>query len=78
MGGDIRSQFPAAAPQRRRRIEPDREGEQVVHGVVRLLRVATLVSIEATYDQTPPRVKLSDGTLGIPAEALNSFVVPSN
>ena len=44
----------------------------------RRLGVATRVIIEAMYEQRLPRVKLSDGTLGIPAEALNSFVVPSN
>lgn len=34
------------------------------------LGVATRVIIEAMYDQTLRRVKLSDGRLGIPAEAL--------
>lgn len=44
----------------------------------RRLGVATRVIIEAMYEQKLPRVKLSDGTLGIPAEALDSFTVPSN
>jgi hypothetical protein len=43
----------------------------------RRLGVATRVIIEAMYEQKLPRVKLSDGTLGIPAEALDSFTVPS-
>jgi hypothetical protein len=42
------------------------------------LGVATRVIIEAMYEQKLPRVKLSDGTLGIPAEALNSFVLPTS
>jgi hypothetical protein len=43
----------------------------------RRLGVATRVIIEAMYEQKLPRVKLSDGTLGIPAEALDSFTMPS-
>lgn len=43
----------------------------------RRLGVATRVIIEAMYEQKLPRVKLSDGTLGIPAAALESFTVPS-
>lgn len=43
----------------------------------RRLGVATRVVIEAMYQEELPRVKLSDGTLGIPAEALDSFVVPT-
>ena len=39
--------------------------------------VATRVVIEAMHEQKLPRVKLLDGTLGIPAEALDSFVIPS-
>lgn len=41
------------------------------------LGVATLVIVEAMYEKRLPRVKLADGTLGIPAEALDSFVVQS-
>jgi hypothetical protein len=43
----------------------------------RRLGVATRVIIEAMYEQKIPRVKLSDGTLGIPAASLETFVVPS-
>lgn len=39
--------------------------------------VATRIIIEAMYEQKLPRVKLPDGTLGIPAKALTTFVVPS-
>lgn len=42
------------------------------------LGVATRVIVEAMYDKRLPRVQLDDGTLGIPAEALDSFVVPSS
>jgi hypothetical protein len=43
----------------------------------RRLGVATRVIIEAMYEQKIPRVKLADGTLGIPATALEAFTVPS-
>ena len=43
----------------------------------RRLGVATRVIVEAMYEKRLPRVKLADGTLGIPADALDSFVVPS-
>ncbi len=43
----------------------------------RRLGVATRVIIEAMHEQKIPRVKLSDGTLGIPAASLETFVVPS-
>lgn len=39
--------------------------------------VATRIIIEAMYEQKFPRVKRPDGTLGIPAKALTTFVVPS-
>jgi hypothetical protein len=39
------------------------------------LGVATRVIIEAMYDKRLPRVRLSDGTLGVPRAALDSFVV---
>lgn len=45
--------------------------------VARRLGVETRVIIEAMYERKIPRVKLSDGTLGIPAKALASFTVPS-
>lgn len=43
----------------------------------RRLGIATRVVVEAMYDRRLPRVKLPDGTLGIPVSALDSFVVPS-
>ena len=43
----------------------------------RRLGVATRVIVQAMYDQRLPRVRLEDGTLGIPAEALESFRVPT-
>ena len=39
------------------------------------LGVATRVVVQAMYEKRLPRVKLEDGTLGIPAEALESFHV---
>ncbi|MEA3019722.1 MAG: hypothetical protein QOI47_1246 [Actinomycetota bacterium] len=41
----------------------------------RRLGVATRVVIQAMYEQRLPRVRLDDGTLGIPADALDSFEV---
>jgi hypothetical protein len=41
----------------------------------RRLGVATKVVIQAMYEQKLPRVKLDDGTLGIPADALEHFQV---
>lgn len=35
------------------------------------LGVRTLVVIEAMYERRVPRVRLPDGTLGIPADALH-------
>jgi hypothetical protein len=43
----------------------------------RRLGVATRVIVQAMYERKLPRVKLEDGTLGVPAEALDSFQVPS-
>jgi hypothetical protein len=37
------------------------------------LGVATRVVVKAMYEKRLPRVKLEDGTLGIPADALDSF-----
>ena len=42
----------------------------------RRLGVATRVIVQAMYERKLPRVKLRDGTLGVPAEALDSFQVP--
>ena len=41
----------------------------------RRLGVATRVIVLAMYEKKLPRVKLEDGTLGIPADALDSFQV---
>ena len=43
----------------------------------RRLGVSTRVVVQAMYENRLPRVRLTDGTLGIPADALESFVVPS-
>jgi len=39
--------------------------------------VPTRVVIQAMYEKRIPRVKLPDGTLGIPADALETFQVPA-
>lgn len=41
------------------------------------LGVRTLVVIEAMYEKRAPRVRLPDGTQGIPADALNLIDVQS-
>jgi hypothetical protein len=41
----------------------------------RRLGVATRVVVQAMYEKRLPRVKLEDGTLGVPADALESFHV---
>ena len=41
----------------------------------RRLGVATRVVVRAMSERRLPRVKLEDGTLGIPADSLNSFHV---
>jgi hypothetical protein len=41
------------------------------------LGVATRVVVQAMYEKKLPRVRLEDGTLGVPAEALETFQVPS-
>lgn len=43
----------------------------------RRLGVPTRVIVRAMYEHKLPRVKLDDGTLGIPADALDAFQVPS-
>jgi hypothetical protein len=43
----------------------------------RRLGVATRVIVQAMYEKKLPRVKLEDGTLGVPADALDTFQVPS-
>jgi len=39
----------------------------------RRLGVPTKVIVQAMYERTIPRVRLADGTLGIPADALADF-----
>ena len=39
----------------------------------RRLGVPTRIVVQAMYEKRLPRVKLEDGTLGIPANALDSF-----
>jgi hypothetical protein len=43
----------------------------------RRLGVPTRVVVQAMYERTLPRIKLDDGTLGVPADALDSYQVPS-
>jgi len=43
----------------------------------RRLGVRTRVIIQAMYEKKLPRVKLADGTLGVPADALDEFQVPA-
>jgi hypothetical protein len=42
------------------------------------LGVRTRVVIEAMYERRVPRVRLEDGTLGIPEDALDSFELPAS
>ena len=44
----------------------------------RRLGVPTRVVVEAMYERTIPRIRLDDGTLGIPADALDTFEAPSH
>ena len=43
----------------------------------RRLGVPTRVIIQAMYEKKLPRVRLSDGTLGIPSDALDASQVPT-
>ncbi len=43
----------------------------------RRLGVPTRIVVQAMYERKLPRVKLDDGTLGIPSDALERFQVPS-
>jgi len=43
----------------------------------RRLGVPTRIIIQAMYEQKLPRVRLADGTLGIPADALHTFQAPT-
>jgi hypothetical protein len=50
---------------------------KLIPEAARRLGVATRVIVQAMYERKLPRVKLEDGTLGVPTEALDSFQVPS-
>jgi hypothetical protein len=43
----------------------------------RRLGVPTRVVIEAMHEEKLPPIRLSDGTLGIPADSLETFKVPT-
>ncbi len=43
----------------------------------RRLGVPTRLIVQAMYEKRLPRVKLEDGTLGVPADALDAFHVPT-
>jgi len=43
----------------------------------RRLGVPTRLVVQAMYEKKLPRVRLDDGTLGIPADALDDFQVPT-
>ena len=43
----------------------------------RRLGVPTRVVVQAIYKKKLPRVRLPDGTVGVPAEALETFTVPT-
>ena len=43
----------------------------------RRLGIPTRVVIQAMYDKQLPRIRLADGTLGVPADALDHFQVPA-
>ena len=43
----------------------------------RRLGVPTRVIVQAMYEEKLPRVRLADGTLGVPSDALDAFQVPT-
>jgi len=43
----------------------------------RRLGIPTRVIIQAMYEKKLPRVRLADGTLGVPSDALDEFQVPA-
>jgi len=45
--------------------------------VARRLSVPTRLIIQAMYEKKLPRVRLVDGTLGVPSGALETFQVPA-
>ena len=44
----------------------------------RRLGVPTRLIVQAMYEKKLPRVRLADGTLGVPADALDGFQVPTS
>jgi hypothetical protein len=44
----------------------------------RRLGVPTRLIVEAMYQKKLPRVRLADGTFGVPADALDDFQVPTS
>jgi pyridoxal biosynthesis lyase PdxS len=44
----------------------------------RRLGIPTRLIIQAMYEKKLPRVRLADGTLGVPADALDGFQVPTS
>ncbi len=43
----------------------------------RRVGVPTRLIIQAMYEKKLPRVRLADGRLGVPAETLNEFHIPT-
>ena len=43
----------------------------------RRLGIPTRLIIQAMYEKKLPRVRLADGTLGVPEDALHDFQVPT-
>jgi pyridoxal biosynthesis lyase PdxS len=43
----------------------------------RRLKVPTRLIVQAMYEKRLPRVRLADGTLGTPSDALDVFQVPT-
>ncbi|MGH9058364.1 MAG: hypothetical protein ACRDZY_02435 [Acidimicrobiales bacterium] len=43
----------------------------------RRLGVPTRLIIQAMYEKKLPRVRLADGTLGVPTDSLDGFQVPT-
>jgi hypothetical protein len=54
------------------------EGVLLPAEAARRLGVPTRVVVQAMYERTIPRVRLDDGTLGIPADALEDFRVQAS
>lgn len=43
----------------------------------RRLGIPTRLIVQAMFEKRLPRVKLKDGTLGVPSDALDTFHVPT-